>query len=127
MSILLGIWIMSLASIVGVLLYGRMIQHQRGDEASNRAAESPTSFSEVVSHELATLNRDIRALIDALKPHGVRTIASGVTIVRKGQEVFISRVYGRIKTQKGRASSFFLKQIAEHQGSTRSRDGLGRL
>ena len=126
MSILLSIWIVSLASIVGALVYGRIVTNQRRSETIE-LSQRPVSFSDFMSHELAELKSDMLLLIEGLRPHGVRTIRSGVTMVQRGQEVFISRVYGRIKTEKGRASSFFLKQIAEHQGDRRGRSGLGRL
>lgn len=126
MSILLFIWVVSLASIVGVIVYGRITPNQRRSETIG-LIEKSVSFSDFVTHELTMLNRDVLLLMAGLKPHGVRTIQSGVTIVRRGQEVFISRVYGGIKAQKGLASSFFLKQIAEHQGSRRGRRGLGGL
>ncbi len=126
MSILLSIWIVSLVSIVGALVYGRMLKHERRSETIE-LSERPVSFSDFMSHELALLKRDMLLLIGSLRPHGVRTIRSGVSMVLRGQEVFISRVYGRIKTQKGLASSFFLKQIAEHQGDRRGRSGMGRL
>ncbi len=54
-------------------------------------------------------------IINGLRPHGKSIVRGSYRILRRGHDIFIERVYGRIRIDKGRASSFFLKQIAEHQ------------
>ena len=118
MSMLLILWIVSGMTLVGVILYARHIAAKVEFSAPHVAPTLP----DVVASEVALLHRDFSKLIDVAKPHGKRTLAAGVVMVKRGQDVFIRRVYGRIQSEKGRASSFFLKQIAEHKEKDAKRD-----
>lgn len=119
---LLFTWIISALTILGIILYARFYQSEREDALLH----GEHRLSDVLTEEMLSLHRDLRELFEVLKPHGKRSLSAGLVMVKRGQDLFISRVYGRIQCEKGRASSFFLKQIAEHQGKDAERENSER-
>jgi hypothetical protein len=116
MSILFGIWLASLITIMGIVLYGRTL-HNR----SFQTHEHPSiHLHDLIAHEVSELNKVFLSLLETAKPHGVRTARAGLVMIKRGQELIIHRVYGRMKVEKGRTSSFFLKHISEHKEQTKS-------
>jgi hypothetical protein len=115
MSTLTLIWIASLATMAGIAWHG-----SRGV----RTGTSPAGIrlSDLASKEAHLLLRDTVAFLEDMRPHGARALSQGIVFVRRGQDFLIARVYGKIKVHKGSASSFFLKQIAEHKGQSVERN-----
>lgn len=111
MSILLGVWIASLMTIIAIVLYGRVLHVRRTHEHEH----APVHIHDLIAHEIFKLNKEFSRLVESAKPHGVRTARAGLVMVKRGQELFVRRVYGRIKIEKGSTSSFFLKHISEHK------------
>jgi len=116
MSILLGIWFVSLITILGIVLYGSML-HNKNLHPHEHPEVHPHDF---IAHEISELNKVFLRLLKSAKPHGIRTARAGFVIVKRGQEIFIRRVYGHMNVEKGRTSSFFLKHISEHKEQTKS-------
>lgn len=122
MSTLLIIWIVSALTLLSIVIYARKCAAVR----DITALQAEVRFSDVVTREITTLHRDFYKLLDAARPHGERSLSAGLVMVKRGQDLFISRVYGRIQSEKGRASSFFLKQIAEHKERDLERENSSR-
>ncbi len=122
MSTLLIIWIVSALTLLCIVVYAR----KNAGRQENVNEQSQIRLGDVVSREITTLHRDFYKLLDAAKPHGQRSLSAGLVMVKRGQDLFISRVYGRIQSEKGRASSFFLKQIAEHKERDVERENSSR-
>ncbi len=118
MSTLLVIWLSALATMVGIALYAR---HRLDGRYPNN---NPYRLHDLASKEAHLLLSDTASFVGALRPHGARALRGGLFFARRGQDFFIARVYGKMKVHKGSASSFFLKQIKEHQGQ--GRGGSGR-
>ena len=109
MSLLVTIWTVSLAAMVGIYWYA-------ATRASvSRVARAPKDLTELMTREIQHLNADFGQLLRDIRPHGVRAVRAGLIAVKRGNDLIISRVYGRMSVEKGKASSFFLKQIAEHK------------
>lgn len=110
MSMLAFIWVTSLASMLGVAWYGWRQSYNRGDERVEHYR-----LGDLASKEAHLLVHDVVTLIEGMKPHGARALRGGLVFVRRGQDFFLARVYGKMKTNSIGASSFFLKQIREHK------------
>lgn len=111
MSILFGIWLVSLVTILGIVTYG-WILYRRSFHAQ---VHTPLRLHDIFTHEVSQMHKDFYKLLAHMRPHGVRTARAGLVMIKRGQELFIHRVYGRMKIEKGSASSFFLKHITEHK------------
>lgn len=111
MSTLSIIWVIALVIMVSILLYAR---REVSDSANSPV--NPLRLRDLARKEAHLLLRDTISAFQQMKPHGTRALNSGVVFVRRGQDFFIAQVYGKIKVHQGSASSFFLKQIREHQG-----------
>lgn len=78
----------------------------------------------VVKEDISHVSKRASMLIQKMRPRveGI-AVASAVFVVRRGARVsamFSRHVLGRIEFEKGKASSFFLKRIAEEKGERRS-------
>lgn len=113
MSMLSLIWLLALAVMAGIVFSARTKSGENMYEGK-RALR----LGDLASKEAHLLLRDTVSLVNDIRPHGARAFRSGLVFVRRGQDFFIARVYGKMQMQKGSASSFFLKQIAEHQGQS---------
>ena len=111
MSLLLWIWAFALVALIGV---GVRASYMAGRGV--RPAYVPHDLSDLVRAEIVRMRADGREIVEAIKPHGKSVAKESLRVLRRGHDLIIERVYGRIRVEKGRASSFFLKQIAEHQG-----------
>ena len=111
MSILLGVWLGSLTTIIAIVFYGRFLYARRAHEHEH----VPVHIHDLLAHEIVNLNKEFSKLIESAKPHGVRTARVGLVIIKRGKELFVRRIYGRMKIEKGSTSSFFLKHISEHK------------
>lgn len=119
MSILLGIWFASIVVIVGIVLYGRVLYSKKGFHSYTY---SSIHLYDLITNEIFELYKVFLWKFENVKPHGVRTVKRGLVMAKRGQEIFIHRVYGRVKVEKGRTSSFFLKHISEHKEHTKKNE-----
>ena len=112
------IWIGSLLVMLLVIMLGG------GKEASRvmSNAQIPEDLGEFVRDTLSHSMSRFSRTAGILKPHIDRVTQVFVVVGRKGHDTFIDRVFGRTNATPGRASSFFLKNIAEHKAEARKED-----
>jgi hypothetical protein len=118
MSLLVICWLLSLATLGGVVIYAR----------SNSALplssdEQPEDWRGFVAIELTRMVGYVSHLFHYARPHGERAIFHSTVAIQKGHDLFIEKVFGRVVIEKGKAASFFLKRIAEHKESLREQGG----
>lgn len=77
------------------------------------------SFADLVRDELSWIVDHLRMITRGAFNKGSALLVSGAMPLRRGNELFIERVFGKMKIERGRASSFFLKRIAEHKDIVR--------
>ncbi len=112
MTTLFAIWGITGLMLVALFVYA----WRRGEQLSlPRRDQSLPSLSHVVWQEVATTKDIVSRLMSGVRPHGLRLVGSSTYLVLEGRKFFMSRIYGRIKIEKGLTPSFFLKQIAEHR------------
>ncbi|KKU77599.1 MAG: hypothetical protein UY04_C0055G0004 [Parcubacteria group bacterium GW2011_GWA2_47_7] len=111
MVTLFQIWLVSALVLIGIMFYA----YVNAVRQQYTAIHTRLRFADFVFDEVSLLHRDIFRLVEKAKPQGQRTARAGMVIVKRGQEFFTSRIFGRIESERGRASSFFLKQIIEHK------------
>ena len=121
MSPLVICWLLSLALLLGIFFYAR---NHRGAPAFS-PKEIPESFSDFIAIELTRMGGHLSRLVQYARPHGEKVIATGGTFLKKGHDIFIEKIFGRMVIEKGNAASFFLKRIAEHKEALRQKDREG--
>lgn len=118
MSLLLIIfWVASLLALVGIVVYARM--NRNVFQVSPQ--DVPSDFNDFVATELTRIAEHFSHGVRRLRPHGEKMIATSGVLLRKGHNIFIERVVGRIEVKRGKAASFFLKRIAEHREALRQK------
>lgn len=117
MSLLVICWLLSLATLGGVVVYTR----------SNTAlplssGEQPEDWRDFVAIELTRMVGHVSHLFHYARPHGERAMFHSTVLLKKGHDLFIEKIFGRIVVEQGKAASFFLKRIAEHKESLRKKE-----
>ncbi len=123
MTALLSVWALSIAILFAVTLYA---YHRAQRVPLPRYV--PRSLSDFVHEALSHLAIHLHSAAGTAKPHARRFSETLISISRRGHDVFIDRVFGRMSQERGRSASFFLKYIAEHkereEGSPEQKAGL---
>lgn len=111
------VWISSLIGMAVLALWGAV--RARAFEGFSHA-----HIHGVVKEDLLHVAERAGHLIERMRPRVEEiAVATVVFIVRRGRHVrmLVSRyVFGRIEIERGKASSFFLKRIAEDKGERKS-------
>jgi hypothetical protein len=115
MSLIASLWFIALVVMAGIYWHGVFWKKS----AMRRMTGGPKDFTELMTREIQLLNHDFGRLLLNLRPHGARAVRAGLVVVKRGHDLVINRVYGRTSITRGSASSFFLKQIAEHKEGER--------
>ncbi|MDO8521019.1 MAG: hypothetical protein Q7S52_02800 [bacterium] len=117
MPFLLAIWLFSLVVVIGIAFYARFKQQVplpiSGDATSD--------LDDFFVGELRGMSNELLRGVARFRPHGERVIIQGGVLIRKGHNMLIEKAFGRIAVEKGKASSFFLKRIAEHKDELRGK------
>jgi hypothetical protein len=121
MSLLVVSWLLSFATLCGVVFYARS---RTVDVLSS--ADDSTNWRDFIAVELTRIVGYVSHLLSYARPHGARALFHGSEALKKGHDLFIEKVFGGIEIEKGKAASFFLKRIIEHKESLREKD-RGRL
>lgn len=116
MTFTMTIWALSLVVMLVLVALGRR------SSRSFDYAQVPQDLGEFVRDTLYRSADRFSHVIHRVKPHASRVAGVFIIIGKKGHDTFIDRVFGKTNAEKGRASSFFLKNIAEHKAESR-RDG----
>lgn len=119
MSLLVIVWYISLAVLVGIGYVALRRLPNGADETV------PLHVNDLAIREIHLVRRDVTHLLRDMRPHALRVIRNFFALLKKGQDFLVTRAYGKIKIHKGSASSFFLKQIAEHQEKEGERNRSG--
>jgi hypothetical protein len=119
MSVLSYTWIVSALLCALLLLYARFLLSRLG---VSKEIGAHNNLRDIIALEIVALRDDGARFVRFMTPHGKRSLSLGARVCRRGHDVFMRRVYGRIHLEKGRASSFFLKQIVEHKELDTMRD-----
>ena len=113
MTLTMTIWILSLVVMLALIMLGK-----KSSQVLDYA-QAPQDLSEFVRETLYRSADRFSQVIHKVRPHASRALDVFVVVGKKGHDTFIDRVYGKLRAEKGTASSFFLKNIAEHQAVTR--------
>lgn len=122
MSMLAFLWFISLALLVGMVLYARK---RLEILPLSRVIVAPEGFGDFFANEVLRIIGDCYWIFKKLRPHGEMLAEVGMRVIERGHRIFVERVYGRIQVEQGKASSFFLKHIAEYKAN--QRDGSERF
>ncbi|OGZ09262.1 MAG: hypothetical protein A3D65_05865 [Candidatus Lloydbacteria bacterium RIFCSPHIGHO2_02_FULL_50_13] len=117
MSILLTIWLLSLLVLLGLVFYAR----SRRSALTLPRESSAGDFGDFLMNESRAVGEEFWRGAARLRPHGERVIVESGVLIKKGHNMLIEKAFGRIAAPKGKASSFFLKRIAEHKDALRGK------
>lgn len=107
MPVIFFLWVGSLLAMSGIIAFAVFRR--------STYATSETTFVDFVRGEMYHVAVFFRAIVFSALKNGSALIISGAGPLRRGNEMFMERMFGRVKIERGRASSFFLKRIAEHK------------
>ena len=113
MTLTMTIWILSLAVMLVLIMLSK-----KSSQVLDYAL-APQDLSEFVRETLYRSAGHFSRMIHKVRPHASRALDVFVVVGKKGHDTFIDRVFGKRSAIKGTASSFFLKNIAEHKAVTR--------
>ncbi len=113
MTFTMTIWTLSLVVMMVLIVLGKK------SSQTLDYAEVPQDLSEFVRETLYRSAYHFSHVIHKVRPHASRALDVVVVVGKKGHDTFIDRVFGKRRREKGSASSFFLKNIAEHKVETR--------
>lgn len=114
MSPFLIIWFLAFCTLIGLLLFARLRINSMSGVAS---AKIPRDFSEFISWEFHDMLGYALRVLSRARPHGKRILVHALSLSRRGHELFIQHIFGRMEIKKGKAISFFLKHISEYKTS----------
>ena len=112
-SFLIVCWLVSLLLLIGIFGYART------REVMSISADVPENFRDFIAIELARIGEYFLHGFAQARPHGERVIAGSTILLKKGHDLFIEKIIGRIEVEKGKTASFFLKRIVEYKESLR--------
>lgn len=114
---LTAVWISSLVLMGALALWGAV--RARAFEGFSHA-----HIQSVVKEDLSHVAHRTGQLVERVRPKvEAVAVATAIFVVRKGRHarMLVSRyIFGRIEIERGKASSFFLKRIAEDKGERKS-------
>ena len=114
MTLTMTIWILSLVVMLALIMIGKKSSLPALDYA-----QAPQDLGEFVRETLYRSVGRFSQVMHKVRPHASRALDVFVVVGKKGHDTFIDRVYGKLRAEKGTASSFFLKNIAEHKAVKR--------
>ncbi len=118
MSFLVTLWASSLVLVIGMIAYA----HWKKESLRAVLQTTPDGLGELVVEELRETGVYLLRGAVRLRPHGERIIVESGVLLKKGHNMLIEKAFGRVATEKGGTSSFFLKRIAEQKGSLGNKD-----
>lgn len=121
MTPLIAFWLLSLVVLVGIVVYA-------GRKCGSDAVpieDTPRNLADFIAIELARMTGHLSRGVVRLRPHGEMIIMQSSVVLKKGHDIFIEKIFGRIVIEKGKAASFFLKRIAEHKEALRRKNQRG--
>lgn len=107
------VWLGSLLLALCIFVYARV----RGGRTLGYDREA--YLGSLIAEELSGVGQHAARGALYFRPHGERAVAYGTLWLKRGHDVFIEKVFGRIEIEKGRTPSFFLKRIALHREELR--------
>jgi hypothetical protein len=113
MSPLFAIWSLSLMVVVAIIAfaYSRM----RHDEVAVGGVALPSKFVEFFGDQFHDMFAHVSRVLHHVRPHAAQVGMLALSLSKRGHDLFVERVFGRIELKRGSASSFFLKHIAEEK------------
>ena len=114
MTFTMTIWIASLLVMLTLVLLGK-----RASSREFNYAQPPHDLGEFVRDTLYISADRFSHLLQMAQPYALRVLEAFAVVGRKGHDTFIDRVFGKRSAEKGTASSFFLKNIAEHKAESK--------
>ncbi|OGZ06602.1 MAG: hypothetical protein A3C93_00405 [Candidatus Lloydbacteria bacterium RIFCSPHIGHO2_02_FULL_54_17] len=118
MSFLVALWTLSLVALIGIVLYA----HRKRDAFTPSPHVADGNFGDLVVEELRETGEMLWRRAVLLRPHGERIVVESGILLKKGHNMLIEKAFGRVATEKGGSSSFFLKRIAEYKESLGEKD-----
>ena len=118
MSLLLTCWLLSLVLLLGIVFYTHTSKSVRA-LSSEGAIDNLGDFAVALFREMSGEFLRGAAL---LRPHGEHIVLKSGILIKRGHNMLIEKAFGRMRVEKGKAPSFFLKHIAEHKEALGEKD-----
>lgn len=118
MSLLIAIWLISLVVVLAIIIlaYARA----RHDEVTVGSGVLPSKFVEFFGDQFHDFLFHASRALHHVKPHAAQVVVTAISFTKRGHDLFIERIFGRVELKRGSAGSFFLKHIAEEKRSSQN-------
>lgn len=120
MSLLFAMWVLSAGVVLATL--GMVFFRVRGGALVSLRMRAPSNLGEFFTDQLHEVLVRFFTAVHHIKPHARQLGMTALLYTKKGHDLFVERVFGRIELPRGGTVSFFLKHIAEHK-EMNHRDG----
>jgi hypothetical protein len=104
--------------MVVVTIIGFAHSRMRHNELTVGGVPLPSKFVEFIGDQFHDMLSHVSQAIHHVKPHAAQVAVTALSFTKRGHDMFVERVFGRIELKRGNAASFFLKHIAEHKKQT---------
>ena len=113
MSLLITIWVFALALVIAIMVFAS--SRARRCEVTLESGVTPTQFTEFFGDQFHDMLVHAVKGFHHVKPHATQMGMSAFAFSKRGHDLFVERVFGRMELKRGNTVSFFLKHIAEER------------
>lgn len=113
MSLLFTIWAFSLAIVVAIMVFASSRMRRRNVPLPRGV--TPTQLTEFFGDQFHDMLVYAVKGFHHAKPHAAQIGMTVFTFSKRGHDLFVEHVFGRMERKQGNTVSFFLKHIAEHK------------
>jgi hypothetical protein len=99
--------------VVAIITFAHL--RMRHDELTVGGLSLPSKFSEFFGDQLHDMLSHLSMVLHHAKPHAAEVGMMALAFSKRGHDIFVERVFGRMELKRGSAVSFFLKHIAEEK------------
>lgn len=111
MSPLFALWSLSLMVVVAIIAFAH--SRMRHNELTVGGLPLPSKFVEFIGDQFHDMLFYASRAIHHARPHAAQVAVTALSFTKRGHDLFVERVFGRMELKRGNAASFFLKHIAE--------------
>jgi hypothetical protein len=104
--------------MVVIAIIGVAHLRMRHNELTVGGVPLPSKFAEFIGDQFHDMLSHVSQALHYAKPHAAQVAVTALSFTKRGHDMFVERVFGRIELKRGNAASFFLKHIAEHKKQT---------
>ncbi len=115
---MITLFLIWLSSLLAMLILSLCALLRLRGASANFVSRIPSRSPELpafIRLQIEELFRHLHVVAKRSEPHARRLSVVVISLGKRGHDYFIERIFGRIIRERGKASSFFLKHIAEHK------------